>query len=1185
MTTIGWEVSPPIATFITSASDEEVVESVEGFCEYLKSGNGNQLDIDDKCEDFIYHCWTIYREKYLHAPEIPQGFITVRFWVQEASDPKSDRELGILHGEPILILCIALCSDLDTRTAFPLVDRCQKPAILGASSVGVEFLRLAFNDVFSFFDPVSDTSRFMGMTIKMVEWEPQNRVTGTLHDLDLCVEAARVTIFATEKSSREDFIINVGHFINLLQHRYDIRQSQDDRYHAEWLRTLLLETSATDLRQQAKSPSELALAYHGEYKKTGNLKELEVGINTLETLLGLSAPIRIEYTALIRYILLLLYQSRFNEHYEIKDLDKVIALSLRLGDLSVTKFKNLGEAADEMLGRMARSLGTFLLYRSNLFNALDDIGDAIRVLNYAIEKLPERESLENHHQWSRLTLVMALQCQFERTGDINYLDYSFETLDKTEERLAKKEFLPFSSESRGDIHEIEKLRTVKVMHFRLLGRSYRLKFRSTGNIKELHTAIEYMKLAKSAIYSHDSDDGLMREMSRLFLELFLLENDPYNLEQSIVEQHEALRRERKDTDSYGDVLFSQAVNYYIKWQVVSHDARDYFRSLYYFARAWEHQDANPLARLSVAQRLARCMADFGRLGEAYIYIKRALNCLGELNLLILQNADRYQQLKSGSAAGPDAAAIALQLGGSAYRSLELLETGRGIVTGLMLGMRTDITKLEQEYPKLAKRFISVRECLDTPIERANADDHIFSRKGVDENKRRRRQMGESYTEILEEIRSKPGFRTFLMQPTQSEMMAAAGRGTIVVVNISSYRCDAFLITKDSITSVYLPKVSLALVEFFASEIKTADESTVWKILSWLWDTTVSPILETLGITGAPSLSDGEIPHIWWVPTGPLSNLPLHAAGRHFKVSGESALDRVVSSYGLSVKSLVWNYQISDSYTGNADNALIVSMAKTQGFCALPCAQTEIDMLEKLCSSMGLNPIRPTSPVDRDTVIKNLRNCKIFHFAGHGRTHQTDPSESQLLLDDWKTNPLTVKALWEEKLQANAPFLAYLSACSTGLNDVYTSSDGLLDEGVNLVNACYLAGFRHVVGTLWEVQDSSSVEIAKIFYETLRDGGITDHAVSLGLHRAMRSLRDESVAIIAMGGGGFDPTVNQEPEEFVSSILSSKFEKYEREHRCGTEYLESLIRSDRNGKVIKLPKHGSLRWIPYVHFGL
>jgi CHAT domain-containing protein len=121
---------------------------------------------------------------------------------------------------------------------------------------------------------------------------------------------------------------------------------------------------------------------------------------------------------------------------------------------------------------------------------------------------------------------------------------------------------------------------------------------------------------------------------------------------------------------------------------------------------------------------------------------------------------------------------------------------------------------------------------------------------------------------------------------------------------------------------------------------------------------------------------------------------------------------------------------------------------------------------------------------------------------------SEPSRSCLLLEDWKDNPLTVGDLRDHRLQENSPFLGYLSACSTGTN----KEDRLIDEGIHLVSACQLAGFRHVVGTLWEVSDKHCVDVAKILYETIRDEGVTDVALCRGLHRAVRALRDERIEI-------------------------------------------------------------------------
>ncbi|PQE26670.1 hypothetical protein CJF30_00011267 [Rutstroemia sp. NJR-2017a BBW] len=95
-----------------------------------------------------------------------------------------------------------------------------------------------------------------------------------------------------------------------------------------------------------------------------------------------------------------------------------------------------------------------------------------------------------------------------------------------------------------------------------------------------------------------------------------------------------------------------------------------------------------------------------------------------------------------------------------------------------------------------------------------------------------------------------------------------------------------------------------------------------------------------------------------------------------------------------------------------------------------------------------------------------------------------------------------------KLQENSPFLAYLSACSTKAN----KAERLVDEEIHLVSACQLAGFRHVVGTLWEVSDEYCVGVTRVLYETIKDEGMTDRAVYKGLHRAIMALRDKDITV-------------------------------------------------------------------------
>ena len=104
---------------------------------------------------------------------------------------------------------------------------------------------------------------------------------------------------------------------------------------------------------------------------------------------------------------------------------------------------------------------------------------------------------------------------------------------------------------------------------------------------------------------------------------------------------------------------------------------------------------------------------------------------------------------------------------------------------------------------------------------------------------------------------------------------------------------------------------------------------------------------------------------------------------------------------------------------------------------------------------------------------------------------------------------------------------------------------LQDEGINLINALQLAGFRHVIGTLWEVSDKHCVNVSKAVYETISEDGMVDRAVCRGLHRALRVLRD----------GEGKNTLGERDEKLLG---------------FGSQ---------------KKPTLGNLYWIPYVHFGV
>jgi CHAT domain-containing protein len=83
-------------------------------------------------------------------------------------------------------------------------------------------------------------------------------------------------------------------------------------------------------------------------------------------------------------------------------------------------------------------------------------------------------------------------------------------------------------------------------------------------------------------------------------------------------------------------------------------------------------------------------------------------------------------------------------------------------------------------------------------------------------------------------------------------------------------------------------------------------------------------------------------------------------------------------------------------------------------------------------------------------------------------------------------------------------LAYLSACDTTV----TSAE-LADEAVHITAAFQLAGYRHVIGTLWPIDDDAARTIARDVYTHLTNHSTTapDAASSANaLHHATRRMR-------------------------------------------------------------------------------
>ncbi|KAL8696656.1 MAG: hypothetical protein Q9224_002686 [Gallowayella concinna] len=580
-----------------------------------------------------------------------------------------------------------------------------------------------------------------------------------------------------------------------------------------------------------------------------------------------------------------------------------------------------------------------------------------------------------------------------------------------------------------------------------------------------------------------------------------------------------------------------------------------------FEEAWSCTNATPARRIRAARHAVAILAADSNWERSSVLLQGAVELLPFLSPLTLQHEDKQFVLASSGGIASIAASTALNAGKDPYDALRLLEIGKSVITGLLLDMRSDVSDLEMRHPDLAAHFISLRNELDSPIDKmlpVIADNEIYSKES---SVKRRRKAHETIDKLIEEIRHRPGFEDFLLPPTAHDLMAAANPDPIIVINLSVLRNDAFLVEHHQIRVLQLSSLDLEWFQKHSQDMERAPHM----FLEWLWDVVAGPCLEALGFR--IPVTDDNWPHVWWITTGtPFSNIPLHAAGRHVKASqgtppNDTILDRVMSSYSSSIKAIIRGrrHSIGKPSCERHKDALLIAMQGTPNQSALPYAEDEIAVLERLCPSLQLRPNKPYP--NREKVLTHLQTCRIFHFAGHGKSDPLDPSISTLFLKDWEANPLTVRDLRDLKLQNNPPFLAYLSACSTGTNSVAK----LEEEGIHLMNACQVAGFRHVIGTFWEVPDEHCSATAETFYESIRDEGMTDKAVYRGIHRAVRALRDKQ--------GGL------RPEGKTRKQISTDHKLKERA-RDGT-----VVDEDDDPGNDAANNLARFSWMFYVHYGV
>jgi tetratricopeptide (TPR) repeat protein len=496
--------------------------------------------------------------------------------------------------------------------------------------------------------------------------------------------------------------------------------------------------------------------------------------------------------------------------------------------------------------------------------------------------------------------------------------------------------------------------------------------------------------------------------------------------------------------------------------------------------------APPYLRLYAAYGGALLAAGADRYDTA---VELSAIAIDQLDRVIWRGLDHRGQERVVAGFGTlpvDSAAMAVSAG-RLEQAVELLERGRGILTERRIDDDQDIELVRPAAPALADEFLKLRSALDQVVVPDIDLEDVPHRPPHEASEADQRgELAVELDHVIERIRQVPGMPDVFQPCAFADLRAAVGTDPVVVINISSLRCDALVLTPGEITHIALPSLTITeakqRAKFMLKNVKRtssqlaqgqqAREGLV-DLLDWLWTTIAEPALDAIGV---PSTTSAEYaaPHLYWCPTGVGAFLPLHAAGSWNTVetdSSRSVIGRAASTYVPRLRALLPRSPRPETNATEPGELLIVSMPQTPGEALLPGATTEAaDLLAHFPDALHLTGPAAT----KEAVLAALETHRFVHFSTHATVDGPTSLDGGLRLVN---GILSIRDLSDHDL-SHARF-AFLSACET-----YRTAEEVPDEGITVGAALRIAGFEHVIATLWPISDSLSPEFSRSFYRHL-----------------------------------------------------------------------------------------------------
>ncbi|KAH6881194.1 CHAT domain-containing protein [Coprinopsis sp. MPI-PUGE-AT-0042] len=772
----------------------------------------------------------------------------------------------------------------------------------------------------------------------------------------------------------------------------------------------------------------------------------------------------------------------------------------------------LGESESEII-RVGESR------ESSTTGDLSDIAEAISAQRRAVQLTPKGHA----DLPARLNnLGNSFQHRFEHTGDLS---------DIAEAISAQQRAVQLTPKGHADL----------AGRLNNLGTSFQRRFEHTGDLSDIAEAISAQRRAVQLTPKGHADlPAHLNNLGSSFQRRFEHTGDLSDIAEAISAQRRAVQLTPKGHADLPGRL-NNLGNSFLCCFECTHSEEDLAASISNYKSAATSTFGPPQLRLKAARSWANLLNQHHPWSLDILHaFDTALSLIALIAGLEESVQGRYSQLHDIHGIGLKAASAACSLG-RVDKAVEWLEQGRCVVWSQLSNLRTPIDDLRLHNWELAQRVGDVSKQLETAGS-SRRQSHIglstSEKISLEDEARAHLKLARQWDDLLKTVRSLPGFESFLQPlPCPSLLQCLPATGPVVVINIDGQRCDAIALLAglDKPLHIPLPDFSLEKANKYRNNLKAnleerqlrirevqLEETTVeevsgrafrrrpqnrmqgqvvvQQVLRDLWNEVVNPILSALGFSRADASSGNALPRIWWCPTGPLSFLPIHAAGTH----SDRVLDYAVSSYIPTITALTDRVKNHQQINKDALGLFLTSQPSVPDTSFIPGTTKEVQSIFRMAAQNGARAAMVRgSTLTVDECLQYMEHHSSIHLACHASQNASKPLKSRFLFHNGSLNLATII----QRDLKNAD-LAFLSACQTSAGD-----EKLSDEAVHLAAGMLAAGYRRVVATMWSIGDQNAPDVANDFYSHLfshqeeGSGKSVDGSNSAyALHHAIQKLR-------------------------------------------------------------------------------